>query len=291
MIPKEIVKRIQRIRIKTSHLVDDILAGQYQSAFKGRGIEFEEVRPYQVGDDVRAIDWNVTARTGDPFVKMFREERELSVMLMVDVSASQGLGTNFQTKRELVTEIGSTLAFSAIKNNDKIGMMLFTDGIEKFVPAKNGTRHGLRCIRELLDSHPIGQGTDINAAMIHLNRIVKRRCVVFLLSDFQDSGFEKPLRIASRKHDVIPVVISDQREYQLPNIGMINLKNSETGQIVTLDTTNRKHRDLYRHHAELHCEQREQLFRRLKMDPIRLFTGEDYAEPIRKFFHRRGKKK
>ena len=290
MIPKELVQKIQRIKIHTSHLVDDMLVGQYHSAFKGRGIEFEEVRPYHEGDDVRAIDWNVTARTGEPFVKLFREERELTITLMVDVSASQGFGTNHQTKRELVTEIGATFAFSAIKNNDKVGLMLFTNGVEKFVPARKGSRHVLRCIRELLYTHPVGQGTDINAAMNHLNRVVKRRCVVFLLSDFQDSSYEKSLRIATRKHDVIPVVIGDQREFELPNIGMVRLKDSESGQIVTLDTSSRKHRELYRQHAEFQRNQREDVFRRLRLEPIQLFTGEDYAGPIREFFHRRGKK-
>ena len=289
MIPKELVKKIQRIKIRTSHLVDDMLIGQYHSAFKGRGIEFEEVRPYNEGDDVRAIDWNVTARTGEPFVKLFREERELTVILMVDVSASQGLGTNQQTKRELVTEIGSTLAFSAIKNNDKVGLMLFTDGVEKFVPARKGSRHVLRCIRELLYTHPMGQDTDINVAINHLNRVIKRRCVVFLLSDFQDSGYEKSLQIATKKHDIIPVVVSDQREFDIPNIGMVRLKDGETGRVVTLDTSSRKHRELYRQQAELQRNAREEMFRRIKLEPIQLFTGEDYAEPIREFFHRRGK--
>ena len=290
MIPKELIKKIQRIKIQTSHLVDDMLIGQYHSAFKGRGIEFEEVRPYNPGDDVRAIDWNVTARTGEPFVKLFREERELTVILMVDVSASQGFGTNGQTKRDLVTEISSTLAFSAIKNNDKIGLMMFSEGIEKFVPARKGSRHVLRCIRELLYTQPIGQGTDIHAAINHLNRVVKRRCVVFLVSDFQDAGYEKALRIAKQKHDIIPIAIADRREFDIPNIGMVRLKDSETGQVVTLDTSSRKHRELYRQAAEQKQEQLNEMFRRIKMDPIRLMTGEDYAEPIREFFHRRGKK-
>ena len=290
MIPKELVKKIQRIKIRTSHLVDDMLVGQYHSAFKGRGIEFEEVRPYNVGDDIRAIDWNVTARAGEPFVKLFREERELTVVLMVDVSASQGFGTNEQTKRDLVTEISSTLAFSAIKNNDKVGLMLFSDGIEKFVPARKGSRHVLRCIRELLYTQPIGQGTDINVAINHLNRVVKRRCVVFLVSDFQDAGYEKALKIAKRKHDIIPIAIADQRELEVPNIGMVRLKDNETGEVVTLDTSSKKHRELYRQAAERQREQRDEMFRRIKLDPIQLMTGQDYAEPIREFFHRRGKK-
>ncbi len=193
MIPHELVKKIRRIQIRTSHRVDDMLAGEYLSAFKGRGIEFEEVRPYQPGDDVRAIDWNVTARYGEPFVKLFREERELTVILLVDISGSQGLGTHFQTKRELITELGSTLAFSAIKNNDKVGLMMFTDGIEKFVPPRKGSRHVLRCIRELLYCHPIGHGTNLSEAVNQLNHTIKRRAVVFLISDFLDADYERAI--------------------------------------------------------------------------------------------------
>ena len=290
MIPKELVKKIQRIKIRTSHLVDDMLAGQYHSAFKGRGIEFEEVRPYADGDDVRAIDWNVTARAGSPFIKLFREERELTVMLLVDVSGSQGFGTQGQSKRDLVTEISSTFAFSAIKNNDKVGLLMFSDGVEKFVPARKGSRHVLRCIRELLFTQPIGTGTDINAAISHLNRVVKRRCVVFLVSDFQDAGYEKALRIATQKHDIIPVVISDEREFEVPNIGLVRLQDNETGNVVTLDTSSRQHRKRFREAAQQKREQRDEMFRRIKLEPIELMTGEDYAEPIREFFHRRGKK-
>jgi uncharacterized protein (DUF58 family) len=212
MIPREMMRKIRRIQIHTSHLVDDLLAGGWHSAFKGRGIEFEEVRPYQVGDDVRSIDWNVTARAGEPFVKLFREERELSVMLLVDLSASQDFGTHEQTKRELVTELGATLAFSAIKNNDKVGLTLFTDQIEKSLPPRKGTRSVLRLIRELLYCQPIGHGTNIQAALEHLNRTASRRSVVFLISDFQDTGFEKTLRVTRKKHDIVPMVVSDRRE-------------------------------------------------------------------------------
>ncbi|MEM8681165.1 MAG: DUF58 domain-containing protein [Planctomycetota bacterium] len=290
MIDKNLIKKIQRIEIRTKRLVDDMLAGQYHSAFKGRGVEFEEVRPYQEGDDVRAIDWNVTARTGHPFIKLFREERELTVFLAVDLSASQGLGTNEQTKRELVTEVASTLAFSAIRNNDKVGLMLFTDGIEKLVPARKGSRHVLRCVRELLHCHPMGTGTDLDAAMHHLNRVVKRRAVVFLISDFQDSGYASALQLASRKHDVIPVVINDQREYRMPNVGMIELRDSETGSIVSLDTSSRAHRQLYAQAAARRAAERNETFQDLKLEPIQLYTGEEYVEPIRGFFHRRMKR-
>jgi len=287
MIPVDIMKKIRRIEIRTSHVVDDMLGGQYHSAFKGRGIEFEEVRPYQIGDDVRTIDWNVTARTGDPFVKLFREERELTVHLVVDLSASQSLGTQQQSKRDLVTELGATLAFSAIKNNDKVGLTLFTDGIEKVVPPAKGTRHVLRVIRELLYCEPIGRGTDIAATLDHINRTAKRRSVIFLISDFQDSNYQNPLRIARRKHDIIPIIVGDQRETEMPNVGIVELRDSETGEIVVFDTTSRRHRELYKKHASLEAENRERLFRKLKMDPIYINTGEDMVDPLRRFFHKR----
>src|SRR5262245_42229048 len=209
MLPRDIIKKVRRIQIHTSHIVDELLAGQWNSAFRGSGIEFEEVRPYQVGDDVRAIDWNVTARTGRPFIKLFREEREMAVMLLVDQSASQGIGSHWQTKREQVTELSATLAFSAIKSNDRVGLTLFTDGVEKFIPPRKGTRHVLRIIRELLYCEPMGQGTSLKKALEHLNRTMSRRTVVFLISDFQDTGFEKTLKIVRRKHDIIPVVVAD----------------------------------------------------------------------------------
>lgn len=291
MIPHELVKKIRRIQIRTSHRVDDMLAGEYLSAFKGRGIEFKEVRPYQPGDDVRTIDWNVTARYDEPFVKLFREERELTVMLLVDVSASQSLGTHFQTKRELITELGSTLAFSAIKNNDKVGLMMFSEGIEKFVPPRKGSRHVLRCIRELLYCHPIGQGTSLTNALNQLNHTIKRRSVVFLVSDFLDSGYEKAIRVANRRHDIIPVVVGDRREFEMPNIGLIELRDSETGAITTFDTASRRQRKLYSERASQQAAQRDEAFKRLKMDPIHIFTGEDFIEPLREFFHRRGGKR
>ena len=193
MIPREVIQKIRRVQIRTSHKVDEMLAGTWHSAFKGRGIEFEEVRPYQVGDDVRTIDWNVTARSGEPYVKLFREERELSVMLLIDLSGSQSFGTNQQTKREVVTEVGATLAMSAIKNNDKVGLTLFTDHIEKSVPARKGSRHVLRLIREMLYCEPMGTGTDIRQALEHLNRISNRKCVLFLISDFQDENYDSTL--------------------------------------------------------------------------------------------------
>ncbi|MCG8653193.1 MAG: DUF58 domain-containing protein [Pirellulales bacterium] len=281
------MKRIRRIQIHTSHVVDDLLAGGWHSAFKGRGIEFEEVRPYQIGDDVRAIDWNVTARVGEPYVKLFREERELAVLLLVDLSASQSFGTNEQTKRELVTELGATLAFSAIKNNDKVGLTLFTDAVEKSLPPRSGTRHVLRLIRELLYTAPIGRGTSLRAAIDHLNRTASRRSVVFLISDFQDTGFESPLKIALRRHDLIPIVIGDRREVELPKMGLVRLRDEETGHVVSLDTSSRRHRQAYRQVMQQRIQARNDLFRRLRLEAIEIETGRDYVEPLQSFFRMR----
>lgn len=287
MLPREIIKKVRRIQIHTSHIVNELLAGQWNSAFKGSGIEFEEVRPYQFGDDVRAIDWNVTARTGRPFVKLFREEREMAVMLLVDQSASQGLGTHWQTKRELITELAATLAFSAIKSNDKVGLTLFTEEVEKFLPPRNGTRHVLRIIRELLYCEPIGHGTSLRTALEHLNRVNSRRSVVFVISDFQDAGYEKALKIARRKHDIIPIVVADQREFTMPNVGLVRLRDAETGQTIVLDTFSRANRRAYEEHARKRAAERDKLFKKLRLDPIHIFTGEDFVDPLKRFFHKR----
>jgi uncharacterized protein (DUF58 family) len=287
MIPREMMQKIRRIEIRTSHKVDDVLCGQYHSAFKGRGIEFEEVRPYSVGDDIRSIDWNVTARQGAPFVKLFREERLLTVHLLVDLSASQAFGTQRQLKRELVAELGATLAFSAIRNNDRIGLTLFTDEIEKVVPPSKGRRHVLRVVRDLLFCEPIGRGTDIAGALEHLNQTVKRRSVVFVISDFLNTGYEHALRIAHRKHDIIPIVIGDERERELPNVGLIELLDAETGQLVSVDTSSGQQREQYAAAMQTQAQTRERLFRRLKLDAIPLATGEDFVDPLRKFFHQR----
>ena len=287
MIPREVIRKIRRIQIRTSHKVDELLAGTWHSAFKGRGIEFEEVRPYQVGDDVRSIDWNVTARSDQPFVKLFREERELSVMLLVDLSNSQSFGSNQQTKRELVAELGATLAMSAIKNNDKVGLTLFTDDVEKSIPPRKGSRHVLRLIRELLYCQPIGRGTNLGQALEHLNHTAKRRSVVFLISDFQDEGFEALLKIARRKHDLIPIVVSDRRETEIPNVGLVRLQDAETGEVFLFDSSSRKNRRLF---EQLNLQQRvarDAMFRRLRLNPIYLETGHDLVEPLRKYFYRR----
>ena len=287
MIPRETLKKIRRIQIRTSHKVDELLAGNWHSAFKGRRIEFEEVRPYQIGDDVRAIDWNVTARSGEPFVKLFREERELSVQLLVDLSSSLNLGTTSQTKRELVAELGALLAMSAIKNNDKVGLTLFTDGIEKAIPARKGSRHVLRLIRELLYCKPIGSGTNVRRALEHLNRVSKRRMVVFLISDFQDSNYESALKVACRRHDIIPVVISDPREHEMPNVGLIRLQDEETGEVITIDTASRKNRLAYAEAYRQQMVERDNMLRRLRLTPIHLETGCDIVQPLHRYFHQR----
>lgn len=287
MTPSEILRKIRRIQIRTSHRVDEMLAGTWHSAFKGRGIEFEEVRPYQVGDDVRTIDWNVTARQDAPFVKLFREERELSVRLLVDCSASLNFGTQSQTKRELVTELGATLAMSAIKNNDRVGLTLFSDQVEKHLPARQGSRHVLRLIRELLTHEPVGEGTDLNMALEHLQRTAKRRTVVFLISDFQVGDFDRSFRVASQKHDIIPVVVSDVREQSMPAVGLVPLRDNESGQVRWLDTSSRRHRDWYEQMVRDREQLRDALFRRYRTEPLHLHTGEDLGEPLRRYFHRR----
>ncbi len=287
MIPKEVFQKIRRIQIRSSHQVDELLAGSWNSAFKGRGIEFEEVRPYQVGDDVRTIDWNVTARSDQPFVKLFREEREMSVLLMIDLSRSVEFGTQSQTKRDLIAELGATLAMSATKNNDKIGVTLFTDQIEKSIPPRKGSRHVLRIIRELLYCQPVGTGTCIRTAIEHLNRTSKRRSVVFLVSDFFDSGFESVLKVATRRHDIVPITVGDPRERELPNVGLVRLRDNETGQLVMVDTSSSKNRNRFQEIYARQESDRVAMFRRLQLEPIQLTTGQDIVDPLRRYFHRR----
>jgi uncharacterized protein (DUF58 family) len=287
MLPKELLKKIRRIEIKTAHVVNEALAGQYHSAFRGRGMEFEEVRRYQVGDDVRTIDWNVSARYGEPFVKVFREERELTVVLVVDMSRSDQFGTNRQRKRELIAELGATLAFSAIKNNDKVGLLLFTDRVEKFVPPRKGSSHVLRVIRELLAFESAGRGTDIAGAIDHLNRILRRRAVVFVISDFQDAGFERSLAVARRRHDVIPVRVRDRREREMPRMGLVELEDAETGERIVVDTSSRRWRETYARLAEMEDEGLRRSLRRLKLEVIPVETGRPFVEPLIRFFQAR----
>lgn len=291
MIPRELLKRIRRIEIRTSHSVNDLFAGQYHSAFKGRGMEFQEVREYQPGDEIRTIDWNVTARQGRPFIKLFREERELTVLLLVDISRSHLFGSAEQAKRELAAELGATLAFSAIKNNDKVGLICFSDRIEKFVPPAKGTQHVLRVIRELLVQESTGRGTDIGMALMHLNRVTRRRAVVFLISDFQDSGFSLPLRSARRRHDLIPVVVSDPREREMPAVGFVELADVESGRTLVVDTASRTWREGYRALAETEVLERRRLFGGTNIDAIEVTTGRSFVEPLTRFFRARGRRR
>ncbi|MEM7229262.1 MAG: DUF58 domain-containing protein [Planctomycetota bacterium] len=288
MIPKELLKKIRRIEIRTAHIVNEALAGQYHSAFKGRGMEFEEVRQYHVGDDVRSIDWNVTARAGEPYVKVFREERELTVMLLVDISRSQDFGADEQLKRELAAELCATLAFSAIKNNDKVGLLCFSDRIEKHVPPRKGVTHVLRVLREVLSVDPEGQGTDISAALDHLNRIQTRRAVVFLISDLQDEGYERALRIARGRHDVIVIDVSDPREHALPAVGLVQFTDAESGRQVLVDTSSRRWRAAYQQEQSHRREQRTSILRRSRVDCIELSTGTSFVDPLVRFFRTRG---
>ena len=287
MIPQDLLKKVRRIELRTSRLVDNMLAGSYHSAFKGRGMEFEEVRQYQIGDDVRTIDWNVSARFGEPFVKLYREERELTVMLVVDVSASQHFGTQEQFKDELVAEICATLSISAIRNNDKVGLICFSDRIEAYIPPRKGSKHVLRVIRELLALEPEGRGTDLGGALEFLGKIQKKRSIVFLVSDMQDKNWQKPLQIANRRHDVVAVSTEDIAETDLPNVGLIRIENPESGLTQVIDTSNKRVRRAWTQLAEERRIAVEQTLRRCKVDQIRIKTGEPFTNALRKFFRRR----
>lgn len=291
MIPKELLKKVRQIQIRTSRTVNDVLAGQYHSAFRGRGMEFEEVSQYQIGDDVRLIDWNVSARYGQPFIKKFREERELTVMLVVDASRSGMFGSVEQFKLDLAAELCAVLAFSAIKSNDKVGLILFTDRIEKYVPAKKGTHHVLRIIRELLYHTPEGRGTDVTEALNFLNRVTVRKSVCFLVSDFLASDYEPSLRIARRRHDLIPIVVSDPREDELPSVGLVELEDAETGAIHLVDTSSRRVRRDYAGNARARNAARDQMFRKMDTETIEVRTDRSYIEPLARFFRKRERRR
>ncbi len=290
MIPKEILKKVRRLEITTRALVNDVFSGEYHSVFKGRGMEFSEVREYQVGDDIRSIDWNVTARYGHPFVKIFEEERELTVMLMVDASSSGEFGTFQQMKGEIGVEICALLAFSAIKNNDKVGLIIFTDKIEKFIPPRKGKTHVLRLLRELLYFKPEEKKTDISLALDYLNRVVRRRSVVFLISDFIATGFEKALRITNGKHDVVAVNIVDPRELELPDVGYIQLEDSESGEVVLLNSGDARVRRLFASQAGTAQSERDRLFKSINVDSIEIRTDKSYIEPLIEFFRKRARR-
>jgi uncharacterized protein (DUF58 family) len=291
VISRELLRKVRQIQIRTRRVVNDLLAGQYHSAFRGRGMEFEEVAPYQVGDDVRLIDWNVSARYGEPFIKKFREERELTVMLVVDVSRSGLFGSGQQFKIDVAAELCAVLAFSAIRSNDKVGLILFTDGVEKYVPAKKGTQHVLRIIRELLYHQPRGRGTDLTEAIGFLNRVTRRKSVCFLVSDFLAENFESALRIARRRHDLIPIVVSDPRESELPDVGFVELEDAETGELVLVDTSSRAVRRRYAQAAWGRAAARQTMFRRMDTDFVDVRTDRPYVDPLVRFFRHREKRR
>ncbi|MDX2225769.1 MAG: DUF58 domain-containing protein [Verrucomicrobiae bacterium] len=284
---REILKKVRQIEIRTRRLVTDSLTGQYHSVFKGRGMDFDEVREYSPGDEVRTIDWNVTARTGHPFVKKFTEERELTILLLVDLSASGHFGSHRQSKREMAAELASVLAFSAIRNNDKVGLILFTDEVEKYIPPQKGRRHVLRVIREILFFNPARRGTRIARALQFMNQVTHRRAVTFLVSDFFDKNYEREIKLTARKHDLVGVAISDPNENALPNIGTLTIEDSETGEQFEVDSSNKSVRDRFQ---ALSSERRENLRRSMLasgVDFLELSTGEPYMPVVVRFFDKR----
>ena len=290
MIPKELAKKIRFIEIYTNKAVNDVLAGEYHSVFKGRGMEFDEVREYTPGDEIRTIDWNVTARTGQPYVKRYVEERELTVLFVVDLSASGSFGSREKRKNEVAAELCALLSFSAVKNNDKVGLIVFTDVIELYIPPAKGVSHVLRLIRELLNFRPRRRRTDIAQALDYLGRITHRRAVVFLVSDFLAEGYEKPLRIVARRHDLIAVSLSDPREQSLPPIGLIELEDAETGEAMVVDAGNAEVRRRWKALAREREDRLAELFRASGVDAIPIVTGRDYVRDLTAFFRRREKR-
>jgi uncharacterized protein (DUF58 family) len=290
MLPKDVIKKIRHIEIRTKRLVNDLFSGEYHSTFKGQGMEFEEVREYQPGDDIRLIDWNVTARTGFPHIKKFREERELSVVLLVDASSSGQFGTRDRFKNEVAAEICALLAFSAIKNNDKVGLIIFTDQIEKFVPPQKGRSHVLRLIREILYFRPQGVRTDIAMALEYLNRVIKRKSVVFLMSDFFFEGYHHPLRLTNNKHDVIAMKISDPREAKFENVGLIELEDAETGEVIMINTASKEFRREFEARSSEDITNLKRELRLANVDFINIRTDESYIVPLVNFFRMREKR-
>jgi uncharacterized protein (DUF58 family) len=289
MLTPELIRKIRRIEIRTRRLVNDSFAGEYHAIFKGRGMEFDEVRPYQAGDEVRAIDWNVTARTGQLFVKRYVEERELTVMLLVDASASGLFGTVNRFKREIAAELAAVLAFSAISNNDKVGLLVFTDRVELFISPRKGRRHVLRLIRDLLAFEPTGSGTDLRLALDTVNRVLKRRSIVFLISDFltPPERYRSVLQISNRRHDVIAVTLSDPREWAWPRVGLVALEDAETGQVQWVDTSNRQWRETFTERVKELQLARQRVFRKAKVDRIDITTDAEYVTPLTVFFEKR----
>jgi uncharacterized protein (DUF58 family) len=301
MLPPDLMRTVRQIEIRTRHLVNDSFAGEYQAVFKGRGMEFDQVRQYQAGDEVRTIDWNVTARMGEPYVKRFVEERELTVMLAFDASASGVFGTAERSKRETAAEIGAVLAFSAISNNDKVGLIGFTEHVELHIPPRKGRRHVLRLIRELLAFEPDACGTDIVQALDHLNRVLKRRAIIFLISDFlvpldtareqnrsaETLASERVLSVTGRRHDLVAVTITDPRETEWPDVGMVSLEDAETGETLWVDTNRPAWRKAFARQAAVRQEARDEVLRRAQVDRIDVVVGQDYVLPLLSFFETR----
>lgn len=289
MTPREVIRRVRRLEIRTRRLVDESLAGSYHSIFRGRGMEFSEVRDYQPGDDVRTIDWNVSARMGHPFVKKFTEERELTVMLVVDASGSGRFGTCESTKNRMSAEIAALLAFSAIRNNDRVGLLLFTDRIETFLPPRKGREHALRVLREVIAFEPQGKGTRIGDALEHLQHVVRKRAVVFLISDFQDGGFDRVLRVVARRHDLVAISVSDPRESELPAAGLIAVEDPETGERGIVDSGSSAVRRAYAEWAAAASADVRDRIRKAGVDLLELSTREPYEMPMVRFFRERAR--
>ena len=289
LIPRELFSRIRRLEIRTKGLVNNVFGGEYHSAFKGRGIEFSEVRPYQIGDDVRTIDWNVSARTGETFVKLYEEEREQTLVLAVDVSGSERFGTGGVEKRDVAAEVCAALAFSAVRNNDKVGLLLFSDRVERFVPPKKGRRHALRLVRDVFAHEPQAAGTHLEAALDHLLHVLRRRTIVVLISDFFDRGYERKLRALAGRHDVVAVHLRDPREVALPNVGLLTLRDAETGRAVLVDTGSLSAREAFAQQAEARQAEIEAALRSARVDTVQVQTDEDYVEPLVAFFQRRNR--
>jgi uncharacterized protein (DUF58 family) len=287
MLPREVIRQIRRLQLTARRAVEDLLGGEYHSVFKGAGLAFEEVRAYQPGDDIRTIDWNVTARMGHPFIKRFIEERELTVFLAVDCSGSQQFGTRAQQKREIAAELAAVLAFSAISNNDRVGLVQFTDRIERFLPPRKGTRHALRLIRDVLFYQPEQRGTSLRQGLDFLNRVLHRRTIVFLLSDFLDHGFEAAFKRTGRRHDLIAIRISDPREEEIPAVGLLELEDAETGERLLLDTSSTAVRDAFRAAAEQRRATLVQLARQARVDVIEVSTNGGHLDALIRFFRLR----
>ena len=290
MLTKELLKQVRQIEIRTKGLVNQVFSGEYHSVFKGRGMEFSEVREYQYGDDIRNIDWNVTARLGHPYIKVFEEERELTVMLLVDLSGSLMFGSVSKTKQRIAAELTAILAFSALKNNDKVGLILFTDKIEKFVPPRKGKKHVLRIIRDVLSFEPEGKATNLKGALEYMNNTIKKKSIAFLLSDFMDEGYEKILRIVGRKHDLIGIVLDDRREKEIPNIGLVKLADAETGAERWIDTSSKRVRSQMVLDRKEREKIRNSIFIKSNLDRIEVTTGSNYIQPLVQFFRRREKR-